>query len=343
MFYFDEIIFSVTTKCNLNCKHCFVRRNNHTLDIDECKKLIDSCIQYNNNNCNLQRIGFSGGEPFLRLDFICEISKYTVNNDLLFDRLMTNGVWWKTENELTEALQKLYDSGFDGKFGLSYDSFHNQDTSKIYTFMHHVYKIFNCVDCIEILWVCPLFDKEQKKLDKLCSKKFYQIQKKLCKEFGKINLKIFKFNQSFEYNPENKLNSSDINNEFLSIDLNKKTSQNSLLSSSFSHTSPLWKDKKWFKDDFCQNTGNILYVHSNGNIAPCCGFANENKELFIGTIKDDATTLIKNANNNKMIHNCFVKGLGTLQKELKEKGVIFPGVTKDMCLFCDYLCKSKNY
>ena len=42
-----------------------------------------------------------------------------------------------------------------------------------------------------------------------------------------------------------------------------------------------WKARKWFKEDFCAGPGNVLYVHPNGSIAPCCGFANENKALQI--------------------------------------------------------------
>ena len=34
-------------------------------------------------------------EPFLYKDFICEISKKTVELGLFFDRIMTNGVWFR--------------------------------------------------------------------------------------------------------------------------------------------------------------------------------------------------------------------------------------------------------
>ena len=52
-----------------------------------------------------------------------------------------------------------------------------------------------------------------------------------------------------------------------------------------------WQAKRWFKDDYCEGPGNIFYVHSDGNIAPCCGFANENPQLFIGKITDSFETI----------------------------------------------------
>ncbi|NLM01383.1 MAG: radical SAM protein [Treponema sp.] len=306
MFYCDEIIFSATTKCNLECSHCFVSRNNFQLDIEECKNFISSCLNTNDDKCNIEKIGFSGGEPFLYLNFITEICSFSIKNELMFDRLMTNGDWWKTKTELQEKLQKLYDSGFDGKIGLSYDIFHGQKTERIFTFIKNVYEIFNDTSCVEILCVYPRFNKNNKNKHKLFLKELKILQKNLKKIFPSIYLNIITFPQSFS------------------------STQNDRVTK--------WKDKKWFLDDLCQNTGNIFFVHADGNIAPCCGFANENPELFIGTIKDSADILMKNAQKNKMLNHCFNTGLGHLQKTMQNNGHIFPGKTNDMCLFCDYIC-----
>ena len=104
-----EIIFSCTTACNLHCEHCFVNREPKRLSIESAKKLLLSC-----KDSSIYRVGFSGGEPFLYMDFLCEISRAVVENDFLLDQIMTNGDWWKNEAELRDTLQKLYDAGYDG-------------------------------------------------------------------------------------------------------------------------------------------------------------------------------------------------------------------------------------
>jgi hypothetical protein len=111
-----------------------------------------------------------------------------------------------------------------------------------------------------------------------------------------------------------------------------------VLPQSFESENPkCWQSKKWFKEDFCQGPGNILFVHSDGNIAPCCGFANENKELFIGKITDSIETILQNAKNNKMIQLCFEKGLSSVKKVAKKS---HKGKCSDICTFCDFICKN---
>ena len=99
-----------------------------------------------------------------------------------------------------------------------------------------------------------------------------------------------------------------------------------------------WQSKKWFKEDFCEGPGNILFVHADENIAPCCGFANENCALFIGKITDSFDSVMQNAEKNPMIKLCFEKGLSSLIKKL-EKEKKLPGKTGDICTFCDFIAK----
>ena len=72
MFCPTEIIFSATTACNLHCAHCFVNRNPKRLIAEDAVKFLKSTIEANSS---IDRIGFSGGEPFLYLDFIIELTK----------------------------------------------------------------------------------------------------------------------------------------------------------------------------------------------------------------------------------------------------------------------------
>lgn len=299
-FFPTEIIFSVTNKCNLNCAHCYVKKSTENLLIDDAKKLILSCLE-KHDIPQIDKIGFTGGEPFLHFDFLLEITKFAIQNDLMFDQIMTNGCWWKTEEELNLILQKLYDAGYDGKFGVSWDVFHNQNEEKLATFINCVHNLFG-KESVTIQTVKPFIQNPQKKTDE---------EKELFEKSQKIE--------------------NTIKNLFPEVPLY-------FLPQSFESTNPnAWKNKKWFKEDYCQGPGNILFVHSDGNIAPCCGFANENRELFIGKITDSFEKILQNAQNNKMVQLCFEKGLSS-QKKLAKK--FHKGKCSDICSFCDFICKS---
>ena len=110
--------------------------------------------------------------------------------------------------------------------------------------------------------------------------------------------------------------------------------------SSESENPKCWQSKKWFKEDFCQGPGNILFVHSDGNIAPCCGFANENPQLFIGKITDSIDTILQNAKSNKMIQLCFEKGLSSVKKVAKKA---HKGKCGDICSFAILFVKTGKY
>ena len=134
-----EIIFAATNACNLHCEHCFIERNPHKLEIKDAVALIESCVKAGSD---VDRIGFSGGEPFLYMDFLVEITKAAVSNDLMFDQIMTNGDWWRDEADLRDKLQTIYDAGYDGKIGLSWDTYHGQSTERMETFIRNVQDIF---------------------------------------------------------------------------------------------------------------------------------------------------------------------------------------------------------
>jgi len=283
MFNPTEIIFAATDACNLHCKHCFVNRTPNRLNIEDAITFIKNC-----KGTTIDTIGFSGGEPFLYLDFILNITKAAIENDFMFDQIMTNGDWWNTEDDLKSTLQKVYDAGYDGKIGLSWDKFHGQSKERMETFIKCVNQIFG-EDSVNIQSVIDENGEKAEPLEGVANQYFLP--------------------QTFP-----------------------------------GHSGKAWQSKKWFKDDLCQGPGNIFYIHPNGNVAPCCGFANENEQLFIGTIKDSFATLMENAGKNQLIEICFNKGLGKYRKELKKKlrkaGKKYPGKCGDICSFCDYVCKS---
>lgn len=297
-----EIIFSVTDFCNLKCKHCYIQKNNKVLDVSAAKKFLDT-INKCKTESEITHIGFSGGEPFLFPDVIEQIVKKSIEKDLLFDCIMTNGLWWKSLEELKTVLQKIYDAGFDGKIGISIDYYHAQAFSN--DFALYFQKLSEFCQSIFDIWQ----DSSMIKIQTVNYKTENQIfnKKKIIQSLPDcFEYEIFCFDESFTSDDER-----------------------------------AWKDKKWFKEDYCFGPGQILYVHSDGRIAPCCGFANENEKLIIGNLNQTFDEILKNAKNNEMINLCYTKGLSSKIKELKKQKLLPKGKTKDNCTFCDFICNLK--
>lgn len=288
MFNPSEIIFATTQACNLHCPHCFVSRNPKKLDSKTAITFLESC-----KGTDIYKIGFSGGEPFLNLDFMLQIISWAYKNEFCFDQIMTNGDWWKTEEELKETLKKIFDAGYDGKIGLSYDSFHNQDFDRIKIFCRTVNEVFG-EENLNIQTV----------IDGSLSEDESEVWEKRLEELSKqYSADIFIMPQTFQAKDQR-----------------------------------AWQSKKWFKEDYCEGPGQILFVHASGDIAPCCGFANENPALFIGKITDSFETIMKNAAENRMVKICYEEGLLKKAKELSKKKGCVPGKTGDICSFCEFLC-----
>ena len=321
-FHPTEIIFAATNACNLHCEHCFIERNPHNLEIADAVALIKSCVKAGSD---IDRIGFSGGEPFLYMDFLIEVTKAVVANDLLFDQIMTNGDWWKDEEDLRATLQKLYDAGYDGKIGLSWDSYHGQSTERMETFIRTVQDIFG-EESINIQTV----DEN--------------------KEGGSLPLVSEAVSSALRFRSGSETTASSATPSTggaaprnAPLDISNITVYQ-LPRTYTSDDSRAWQARRWFREDYCEGPGHILYVHADGNIAPCCGFANENQALFIGRITDSFETIMQNAANNKMVKICYEEGLSHyrrhgLKKSLHSQGKKLPGKCSDICSFCDFVCK----
>ena len=317
-FHPTEIIFSSTTACNLHCEHCFINRTPHKLEIADAVRLIESCVESGGQPGPdgtplpvIDHIGFSGGEPFLYMDFLIEVTKAAISNDLMFDQIMTNGDWWRDEAELTETLQILYDAGYDGKIGLSWDSYHGQTTDRMETFIRAVQEIFgeNSIN-IQTVEDDTVVEALETTVERRHAKLVSASTRRPRNKFG-----VTEFHLPRTYPSDDPRS---------------------------------WQARRWFKEDYCQGPGNILYVHADGNIAPCCGFANENPALFIGTIHDSFEEIMQKATENPMIKICYEEGLSHyrrhgLKKCLRSQKKKLPGTTGDICTLCDFVCKTISY
>ncbi len=333
MFAPEEVIFAPTSQCNLHCAHCRVTRTKDLLDAGTAIRFLESC-----NDAGIDRVGFSGGEPFLRPDFLAALVRAAVDRGMLFDRLMTNGVWQSDEASLRAALSAVEDAGFDGVYGLSVDTWHEQDAEKLVAFARCVYELRGRRDCIEILSVRAADEGP-------CLSKLRAIAEAFGGELeverhGGEPLSIS--DRAWRERPE----SGEDVPEALFIDIHRFPYSAAMApeaardpARAIAGAEP-WADDEWFVDDLCAGPGNVLYVHPTGDIAACCGFANENPGLILGNIaRDGHAEVMARAAASPQVLTCYGGGLGALRENLEAGGRRFPGKTSDQCFFCDYCAR----
>lgn len=115
----NTLSFQITWDCNARCMHCFQNHQDDNLSIDKTKELID----FTSSKFNLYSINFTGGEPFLRYEFLKEIIQF--NNSLnLKSRVITNCKWCNSEEIIYERLGELIKNNLD-MVTISYDYFHS--------------------------------------------------------------------------------------------------------------------------------------------------------------------------------------------------------------------------
>jgi radical SAM protein with 4Fe4S-binding SPASM domain len=286
----QEVLFCPTTKCNLFCDHCTVKRSKKTLSLKSSIKFLKQCAK-----ANIDRVGFSGGEPFLKINFLEKVIKEAVKQNMVFNNIMTNGVWFKNKKELITKLQRIERSGFDGRICLSVDAFHSQNLKKLTLFIKTAITVFKRNDIVSIASVYGAKNKNT-----------YLLLKKLTKQLKGPKIKLIKINLE-------------------PIGKAKKLKNP-------------WNATQWFKEDYCQGPGNVLFVLPNGDVKPCCGYANELDALTIGNInKNSLKTILKKAKANKLVQTIFKSGLTDIRNRLKACGVSFDGKTNDHCYFCHYI------
>ncbi|MBU0926394.1 MAG: radical SAM protein [Spirochaetes bacterium] len=317
MFQPEEIIFAPTGRCNLRCPHCRVARGPAELSSADAVAFLDACAE-----SGVERIGFSGGEPFLRPDFLVEVSRAAVERGLFFDRLMTNGDWWKDEEGLRSSLAAVCEAGFDGIVGLSYDAYHGQRPERVAAFLRAVFEAWGRKDAAEILSVrSPDDGAFLAGLDEVAKALGGRVESSDGEPARVVDAAYLARSES---DPDD---GSGLLVPVVRSPLSRSAGEGA------------WDASRWFADDYCAGPGNVLYVHPDGSVAVCCGFANENPELIVGTARDSYDALMRNAAERPLIRACYETGLGETRKRLEASGVKFPGKTGDACFFCDYLCR----
>lgn len=289
----EEVLFSPTTACNLVCAHCGVRAPGKTLSVNTAARFLRQAKKVGSD-----KIGFTGGEPFLAPDFLCALTKEAVKLGMSFDRIMTNGVWWPDEETLKATLIRLNNAGYDGSICISVDSFHKQDVSKAAAFISVASKIWRRADVVSIAYVRGSRDSATKNM-------------------------ITRLERAVRLaDPLIVLRKS-------AIDLSPTGIASKIRSG--------WNGR-WFSEDYCQGPGNVFYVLPNGDVKPCCGYATDHDRLTVGNIsRDSAKRVLRRVNANRFVKSVFNIGLSGIRDRLVSQGITFPGKTANHCFFCDHI------
>src|SRR5215472_7874360 len=113
----NYLSFAGTYQCNLACPHCCVPIEwTDRLDIAVALRFLEGAHAY-----GIRILGFTGGEPFLYPEFVQALCRRAADLGFRFDKIMTNGVWYRDAAHLEDVLHGLAASGFTGKLGLSVD------------------------------------------------------------------------------------------------------------------------------------------------------------------------------------------------------------------------------
>ncbi len=299
-----EVLFASTDECNLRCAHCSVEQGSARLPIPAAVRFLRSC-----RKAGVERVGFTGGEPFLDTEFLFALTEDAVAHGLLFGMITTNARWFKSPAHLRRTLKELRDRGYDGSFGVSVDAFHGKDPGKPALFIETAAGIWNRPDIARIIAVKGARDKETEAILKALAR---ALKAKLVRVGGHRvirNDSLFVPVTTIELVPVGKAE------RFLD---------------------PWGKD--WFQEDFCRGPGHVFYVLPDGSVKPCCGYATDSERLTIGNIhKDTAAKMLENAARNPFVSAVFRDGLTGIRKRLTKRGVVFPGATKNQCYFCHHL------
>src|SRR5215216_4513221 len=105
------VMLAGTYQCNLSCPHCCVPIEwTDRLDIPTALRFLEQA-----HAAGIEVLGFTGGEPFLYPEFLVALTRRAAELGFRFDKLMSNGVWYRDTTYLTGVLAELRDAGFSGK------------------------------------------------------------------------------------------------------------------------------------------------------------------------------------------------------------------------------------
>lgn len=115
-----NLSFQITWDCDAKCAHCFQEHLNINLSLGKTLDL----IKYMSSKYNLTHISFTGGEPFLRYDFLRKAIQFNKSLDIK-SKVITNCKWCDSEELIYERINELIAYDLD-QITISYDYFHSR-------------------------------------------------------------------------------------------------------------------------------------------------------------------------------------------------------------------------
>jgi hypothetical protein len=304
----NYLSFAGTYQCNLACPHCCVPIEwTDRLDITLAVRFLEQARE-----SAIEVLGFTGGEPFLYPEFVIAVTRRAAQLGFRFDKIMSNGVWYSSEDHLASVLGQLRDAGFTGKLGLSVDKFHGMDIAKLAGYCRTARRVFDRDTIVSLSYASRSPGAGLEPI------------RRLADELGGI------------------IAWSDLlhRHMLVSDELTMTLNWNHLAAVERAEQLPgdPW-DGAWFEEDYCEGPGQALIVNPRGEVKPCCGFASDLDQLTIGNIHTDSVaTIIRRARAHPYVGKLFREGLTAIRDEiLGNDPNALPGATSNHCFFCWYV------
>jgi organic radical activating enzyme len=300
------VSFAGTYQCNLTCPHCCVPIEwTDRLDIGTALRFLEDTHAY-----GIRRLGFTGGEPFLYPEFVVALCRRAVDLGFRFDKIMTNGVWFRDADHLSRVLTELAETGFNGKIGLSVDKFHGIQTAALVDFCRAARRVFRRDNIVSVSYASRAPDQGLEPVHKLAAA----------------------LDGIIEW--------SETLRRYLLV------APDLTMTLNWNHLAPVERAEKlaggwdgtWFVEDYCEGPGQALIVNPRGEVKPCCGFASDLDQLTIGNIyRDTVAQIVRRARRHPYVGKVFRQGLSTIRDEIlaRDPGAL-PGAASNQCYFCWY-------
>lgn len=123
----------ITERCNIKCRHCVfgdgeIMHGGSDMPAEDMKSYIDQMAVIAGKEKMEFSVNFSGGEPFLCLPQLLEISRYAKSKGAVNVSTVTNGFWGSDEEKADKIILALKEAGLD-LISLSMDDFHQEQVS----------------------------------------------------------------------------------------------------------------------------------------------------------------------------------------------------------------------
>jgi hypothetical protein len=259
----------------------------------------------------IEILGFTGGEPFLYPEFLFALCRRASELGFRYDKIMTNGVWYRDLTHLESVLRELAAAGFTGKLGLSVDKFHGIQTSRLADFCRLARQVFGRDNILSLSYASRRPDAGLEPVQALARELDGVVEWSTL--LGRYLLVAREWTMTLNWN----------------------------------HLAPVERaqdltgawDGTWFREDYCEGPGQALIVNPRGEVKPCCGFASDLDQLTIGNIHTDSVAqIIRHARRHPYVGKVFREGLTAIRDQvLDQHPDSLPAATSNHCFFCWYV------